>query len=272
MLDLTRVTITCFAGSYAIALGLEVIRLLFRAPARWAATMVFLSAGLLTHTAYLWTRFRASGSDVPLSSWYDWCLMAAWVLVAAYGGLLVRQPRFAVGLFVLPLVLALIGVAFYVRDLTPFPKADALRRWGTFHGVTLLIGTVGVTLAFAAGLMYSVQSYRLKHHFAPQGLRLPSLEWLQRFVKESLFAATGFLALGLLSGIVLNLGRSAKVGWTDPVVLSSGVLFAWLLVMCVFEYVYKPARQGLKVTYLTWASFAFLAMAIAAALLGEHAS
>ena len=42
--------------------------------------------------------------------------------------------------------------------------------------------------------------------------------------------------------------------------------------MTTFESVYKPARQGRKVAYLTLASFIFLLLALGLVLAGEHAS
>jgi hypothetical protein len=104
-----------------------------------------------------------------------------------------------------------------------------------------------------------------------QGLRLPSLEWLQRFNREALWTSTICLAIGLLCGIVLNFLRGADgVLWNDPVVISSGVLFLWLVAVTVFESFYKPARQGRKVAYLTMASFVFLGLALLFVLFGGH--
>ena len=40
----------------------------------------------------------------------------------------------------------------------------------------------------------------------------------------------------------------------------------------LFNALYKPARRGRKIAYLTVANFAFLLFALAAALWGKHAS
>ena len=40
----------------------------------------------------------------------------------------------------------------------------------------------------------------------------------------------------------------------------------------VFEFFYKPARQGRKVAYLTVASFIFLALVLVVVILGRHAA
>lgn len=279
MFSIFNITITCFAASYAVCLALESSRLVFQARIRHPLIVLMTVAGLFAHSTYLVAAFRdqvASGSVAPLSNWHDFCLLAALVLVGAYLGWTLRRPQNNVGLFVLPPVLGLIGLAVLFQTSAPFPRDDALIVWRMIHGLTLLVGTVAVTLGFTTGLMYLVQSYRLKHKMLPRrGLRLPSLEWLQRFNAESLIVSTGMLAIGLISGVVLNLLRrsaAAGVAWTDPVVLSSALLFAWLACMTVFETVYKPARQGRKVAYLTMASFLFLLLALGLVLTGEHAS
>ena len=178
------------------------------------------------------------------------------------------------GLFFLPVVLILIAVAYVFRDQAAFPRDRALRMWGVAHGLMLLLGTIAVSFGFAAGLMYLVQSWRLKHHVPPRaGLKLPSLEWLQTVNKQSLVYSSCFIALGLLAGIVLNAVRGVAVPWTDSVVLSSALLLVWLLAATIFEWLYKPAQQGRKVAYLTVASFLFLALVMAVLFAGgsEHA-
>jgi cell division protein FtsW (lipid II flippase) len=122
--------------------------------------------------------------------------------------------------------------------------------------------------------MYLAQSYRLKNKLPPrEGFRLPSLEWLQRSSEGSLVVSSSLLAIGLLAGIVLNLiqhgYRSDALPWTDPVVVSSGVLLLWLVIVLVFSFLYKPARQGRKVAYLTFASFVFLLMVLVIVLTGN---
>lgn len=265
------VQVFCFAASYTVTLALEVTRLFFRASMRMVVATGFATAGLLAHTLYLFSEARrASGTEgePPLSSWHHWCLLAAWVLVATYLAMAVTRPRNALGLFILPLVFVLIGVAWWFPSLrSPFPRTQAFHYWSIVHGVALLLGTVVVMLGFVAGLMYLVQSYRLKHKLAPrQGLQLPSLEWLQRMNEDSFVLSSCLLAAGLVSGVVMNMIRHAQdapaLPWTDPVMWTSGALFLWLVAASVFNLVYKPARQGRKVAYLTVASFIFLGFAL----------
>jgi hypothetical protein len=275
---LSGISITCFAASYAVTLALEVSRLFFRLRVRWIIMILFAAAGLFAHTAYLsiLTQTELQGTGVtPLSHWYDWCLLAAWVLAALYLAFAARHRENTVGIFLLPLVLALIGAGYAVRNTPPFAREQALSYWGVFHGIMLLLGTVAAALGFAAGIMYLLQSYRLKHKLLPrQGFRLPSLEWLQKLNRRSLLLSTFLLALGLVAGLALNLIRQSSqrgtIAWTDPVVLSSGMLFLWLATATLFESLYKPAREGRKVAYITLASFVFLGLVLCLVLRGQH--
>jgi len=272
----SHVHVVCFFTSYAIALGLEISRLFFRMPVRLLVMLGFAALGLVMHTAYLW--HRAATGAAPLSSWHDWFLIASWVLATAYLALGASRPQANVGLFLLPLVFALTAVAWMFPPNASFSAAWARDAWAIAHGVMLLLGTVAVSLGFAAGLMYLVQSWRLKHHVSPRaGLKLPSLEWLQAINKQSLIFSSCFIALGLFAGIIMNSvearGSRPSLPWTDSVVITSAVLLAWLLAATLFEWLYKPAQQGRKVAYLTVASFLFLALVMAMLLAGgsKHA-
>jgi len=269
---LSGISLMCFSASYAVALALEASRLFFRMPVRLIFILGFTLAGLVAHTLYLVYRAQTGVVGLPLSTWYDWYLMASWILAASYLAIVIRKPQTNVGMFMLPLVEVLIGLAYLFRDYDPFQRSQAVQIWGMAHGFMLLLGTVSVSLGFIAGLMYLVQSYRLKHKLTPRpGLKLPSLEWLQSVNKQALGYSAFCIALGLIAGVVLNMIRSGqtRVPWTDPVIVTSFLLLVWLLSASVFEWVYKPAQQGRKVAYLTVASFVFLAMVMALFVLGK---
>ena len=261
-----NIQIICFAASYTLALVLEISRLFFRSGVRGAVMLGFAGAGLVAHTWFLAIR-ASSTAAVPLSSWYDWFLVAAWILVIAYLYLVYYHPLNPIGLFVLPLVLGLIGFANLMGDV-PFPRSQA--AWAVIHGTSLLGGIVVVLIGFVSGLMYLVQAGRLKRKQLPaQGLRLPSLEWSGRINIRSIVVSTLFLGVGVLSGLILNVINSRKgnsdaaLPWDDPVVLSTGVLFGWLVAATVFNACYRPAREGRKIAYLTVVTFVFLLMVLA---------
>ena len=182
-----------------------------------------------------------------------------------------KRPGF--GVFLLPLVLGLIGLAVLLPNEPVFQKAQVARVIGTAHGLGLLLGTVTVLLGFSAGLMYLLQSYRLKHKVAASArFKLPSLEYLQAANERSLVYSSIFLLFGIFMGLVLNLAiaqrNEASLPWTDPTVVMSALLAAWLAAAWLFASLYRPVKHSRKVAYLTVASFVALAMTLAIALFG----
>ena len=254
-------------------MALEISRLFFRVAVRWVIILGLTAAGLFAHAIYVWLEIRSGleAGAVPLADWHAWCVVAALAIAAFYFALAVRRPQNNIGIFLLPLVLALVVTAALVKDTSSFSAQQAFSLWGIIHGSALLAGTVIMALGCATGVMYLVQSRRLKKKLAPrQGLRLPSLEWLQRYNSHCLFFSTVLLAIGLFAGVIMNTIR--KLPLEEGVVISSAVLLCWLISVLLFEYFYKPARQGRKVAYLTVASFVFLAMVLGVVIFGQHAA
>ena len=79
---MSGISITCFAASYATALALAVSRLFFRSSIRGAIMLAFAAAGLIAQTLFLGYR-AAAAQSTPLSSEFDWYLVAAWALAAS---------------------------------------------------------------------------------------------------------------------------------------------------------------------------------------------
>ena len=260
---MTKISLSCFAFSYAIAMILEISRLFFRAPVRILIIIGLTIAGIFAHTVYLWLKFQKDFSGgTPMSSWYDWCLMVSLAVAITYAIIAIKKNENSVGIFFLPLILLLILVALFVKNQEAFTQSEATNVWAVTHGISLLLGTSAMIVAFIAGVMYLVHAFRLKKKLPPRsGFRLPSLEWLQQCNRQSLFYATGLIAAGLVSGVIMNALKSTEnqtgIPWSDSVIISSGVLLVWLVTVTVFEAVYKPARQGRKIAYLTLASFVF---------------
>lgn len=273
---LAGISITCFAASYTVALVLEITRLFFRSGVRGALMVGFASAGLLAHALYLGYRATVEHT-APLSSEFDWYLLAAWLLTAIYLYLTIFHQHTMFGVFVLPFVLGLIAVAAWSADRTPFGVTHAARVWGQIHGVFLMLGTVAVVIGCAGGAMCLLQSYRLKHKRQPSvGLKLPSLEWLERLNSRAIWVSVVMIALGFLSGVVLNLVNHrlemSKLPWSDPIIWSSALLLGWVVVAAGFSSLYRPARTGRKVAYLTLVSFVFLLLMVLVRVLlpSEH--
>ena len=278
---LYKITITCFAASYLVVLGLEISRICFKANFRRPLLIGFAVAGLFAHTVYLFAQelLEVDSSGVWLSNWTAWCFAASWVLAAAYLWVSLRKHESVVGLFLMPVVILLIATGVVLINGPSFSVSEAKTGWNLIHGYSLLLGTVSVALGFVFGLVYLIQANRLKRKIPQSELfRLPSLEWLQICCERSLLTSLLLLAVGLKSGLAMNLltspaeeASSIKVAWTDPVVWSSAILFLWLLMITVFNSFYQPVNKGRKIAYLVVCCFLFLIFELAIVWIAGHA-
>lgn len=251
----------CYLG----VLGLESIQVGRRGERSERIIFGLLLAGIVLHTGYIWSRATQAAVS-PLSSPHDWYMLAAWLSSIVAAVLVVNRPGTAIGLFLMPVVLGLIGIA-YIADRDPFAPVRASRLWGNLHGGFLLLGTVAILIGFAAGMMYVVQSYRLKRKRSPlRGPLLPSLEWLEKVNSRALAISALLICAGFLSGIVLNRIKAShdqgSLPWHDPIVVSSAAMLAWVLAAELFRLTSRTARRGRKVAYLTLATFLFLAVCL----------
>ncbi len=278
---LFKISITCFAASYLVVLLLEIARLFTDAKFNKYMRTGFAAAGLFAHTVYLicQSQFQFDSQGIWLGSWFGWCLWTAWLLSAAYLWISIRQHQSVIGLFVIPVVMILIRLGIWFGSENQFTASQSRTVWYTIHGISLLMGTAVVALGFIFGVVYLVQANRLKRKLPQTKFRLPSLEWLQRSSERSLFASAILLALGLISGIAINQVQTDVTGqaqgviaWSDPVIWSSGILFAWLFAATTFNLFYRPARQGRKVAYLVVTSFLFLILELGIVWWAGHAS
>jgi hypothetical protein len=239
-----------------------------------AALIGAAAAGILAHTLYL-AYYAAQTRALPASTPAEWLILAGWVLAVVYVAALFYLPRAPTGVVLLPIVLGLV-IGSHWASTEPLAPERTFLVWGMLHGIVLLLGTVAVCVGFLAGVMYLVQSYGLKHVRSPMnGLRLPSLEWLEHVNSRTLGLSVVLIALGFMSGLVMSVtthrDQAAYLLWTDPVVLSLAAMLLWLIAAEVFRLVYPAARRGRKVAYLTLASFGFLVIALASLTLLDTA-
>lgn len=262
-MDLTRITVFCFTASYAVALALEAVSAWRRFGVHRPVLLGFAGAGLFAHAAYLVV--RAQEVTPPLSSPADWCLLAGLVLAAIYTVVAFLSPRQAIGVFLLPVVLGLIGLA-RIASKVPIAPERASQFWGQTHSWLLILATVTVTIGFLAGLMYLIKSWRLKHKLPPaSAFRLPALETLERVNSRSLGLSVWLVAGGFVSGMILvRIAGDDSAGHSRAVVVSLSAMLGWLVAVEVFRLLYPAARRGRKVAYLTVASFVFLAITLVA--------
>lgn len=259
-----RLSVLCFAGTYALALACDITRFAVRGAARWYATVALTAIGWLVQTAYLGNRAWTL-RELPVGTVFESLLVLAWILVAIDLYLEVRSPRpLAVGLFLLPLVLGVLAVAANAPRQS-WTRTGWENFWGTVHGLFLLAGAVCTVVAFAAGMMYLIQADRLRHK-RPQrlGVALPSLEQSERWNRGAITLAFPLLTFGFFIGVALMVAARRSGGidlsWTDPKVISTGAF--WLVFALLLHARYRPEWRGTRVMVLTAVAFAFLTFAM----------
>ncbi|HEY6565665.1 MAG TPA: hypothetical protein VIY86_14345, partial [Pirellulaceae bacterium] len=181
-----------FSASYAVAWVLEWVRAFFRTSLPLVASSLFVAVGIAVHSAYVTFHIQDAwqARKLPLASWSHWCVLAAWVLALVCLSWKLLRPRTSSGFFVLPLILGLIFTARIVDNDLAFTTSGTSSGSGIVHGLSLLLGIVATHLGCVTGTMYLIQSRRLKRKLPTgHGLRLPSLEWLERATETALFCS-----------------------------------------------------------------------------------
>ncbi len=272
---LSGVTVSCFLLSYLVVLLMEASRIVLKVPGRNLLLIGMLFAGLLAHSIFLVNQVSweglAGAKPHLLSNWFEWLVLGAWGLALAALILTVRNPNGAMGLFLIPMVLALIGLALLLRDSPSFQPETTLNLLRAIHGVSLLVSTMFIAFGSAFGLMYLVQSHRLKTRRQKNAkFQLPTLEFLQSMNRLSLFASATGLAIGLISGVIRNLNSQGHIAWLSGSIVFPFALFVWVLMAALLEFASRGKLGGRKSAYLVIANFIFLAIVLAMLFYSSH--
>ena len=261
-----RVTVFCFFASYGVAFLLEMAQLLRPRPALRLLGTGFGAAGLLAQTIFL------AVQRPELASRYGSLLFLAWIVAVFYLYGTLHHRRIAWGLFVLPLLLGLIGLAVLLgREpasseeswLVRLFSFEGERFWVALHLGLLLLAAVGTFVGFFASVMYLVHARRLKSKSLPgQGPKLLSLERLEEMNRRAIVLAFPLLTAGVVIGMALLAQSSTPVrSWADPRVLAAIALW---LVFAVLLYVrYSLHVRGRRVAILTIVAFVLLVVTLA---------
>lgn len=189
---------------------------------------IAVTAGFTTHTLFLAVRGIAGGY-FPVSNYFEALSFFAWAVVLLY---LLVQIRFKIpilGAFTIPIpFLVLLYSINFRRAWAPLPE-NLRSVWLLVHVLAAFVGYAGAVLAFAAGLMYLLQSRALKRQklSGPIFQRLPSLDLLDRLLTLSLQVGFPGLTLALISGMAWAL-TIWQTNWIfDPKVVMT--VFLWVI-------------------------------------------
>ena len=121
------------------------------------------SAGVLAHTVALIARTIGAGR-LPFSNQYEFALSFAWGIVVSFLILYAIYRFGAIGAFVLPLAILVMGYAS-LQSKTVRPLMPALQSmWLTFHVGTAILSYGSFALGCAISVIYLIDSKRSEEH------------------------------------------------------------------------------------------------------------
>jgi ABC-type uncharacterized transport system permease subunit len=159
-----------------------------------------LAAGLAVHAGAL-AAYVVEWGELPLVGLGP--SLSSLAFLVGLGMLIVATLGHAgtVGLVLVPVVALLTGVAVAVRVVPAGEPMAFEGAWFALHVVFAFVGYAGLTIAFAAGLMYLLQFKQLKSkHFGAIFRFFPPLDTLDRLGWTGLLIGFPFLTLSLLLG------------------------------------------------------------------------
>jgi ABC-type uncharacterized transport system permease subunit len=268
---MSNVSVFCFLASYFVTGLLEASRLWGKYTISRLVLKLFGVAGFVAHTWYLVNRSQETTLPPLLSSTHDWLLVLAWLAVLLYLFLTTIDRDLAIGLFLMPVVLALIGAAYFVGQVpNQLVSANVLAQearhgWAMLHATLLVLGMAGGVIALVVGMMYLVQHHRLKRkQTMTEGVTLPSLGRLARINWWAVMISIPLLTLGMAVGVGLGiwtLQGPSPLRFSDPVIVIYGA--SWLVMIGFFIWLLTTKRpQDRQIASLTIWSFSFLLVSI----------
>jgi cytochrome c-type biogenesis protein CcsB len=239
--------------------------LLRRSEALSNVSLAITAAGFISHTVALVIRMVEVSSTVPPSfsdalSFFSWMIILVFVLVEF------RHRIHVLGSFMVPLALVSLVSSAALPETVPTLQPVFKTLW--FHVTLSMLGTVGFTVAFVAGVMYLIQDRLLKSkQFNVLYSKLPALDFLDHLNQQSIVLGFPLLTLGIVTGAIsAEFARGSYVSWNPEQI--------WALVTWVFYFVVLLGRltvgwRAKRAAYLTVIGFACVILTLVGVVLKE---
>ncbi len=241
---------------YAAAFIGYVLHFARRTPVSGRLATTMIAAATLAHTFTIGMRTMELG-QVPVFDATSAISMFVWLLAVAYLYTEVTTDERAMGVFILPLVLALQAIPAFKAD--PDIHSPVLR--GPLFGVhvsSLLFAYASFALACMIGITYVLLFKEIKtKHLGVFYARLPSLQVLDQMNQRAIVVGWVFLTVGLVAGVLFAVQTKAPaMSIEDP------KIFVALICWAVYSFELFAARRigwgGRRTAYLSALGFAIV--------------
>ncbi len=195
----------------------------FRRVALGRAGAACLFAGGGFQTVGIGIRWDLAG-HVPLSNMFEYASAMSWMAVVSFGLILWRYRKLVIGVFVAPLVFALVVAASLLpKDITQQLVPALQSYWLTIHVSLAALGEGAFAVAFAVSIMYLVTA-RLG---GGGQRRLPSPELLDEINYRAIAIGYPLFTIGALFAGAIWAHNAWGAFWSwDP--KEVGSLIIWL--------------------------------------------
>lgn len=251
--------------AYALAFAAYAVHFSRRHPAAGRAATALLVAATLIHTFVIGMQTMEAG-HVPFAGATQAISTFVWVLALAYLYTEVTTDERGLGIFILPIVVALqVLPATQPPGIEPrSPVLDSPLFW--IHVSAMLGAYASFGLAAVIGVTYVLQFKEIKakhlHYFFT---RLPSLQVLDVMNSRAVFIGWVLMSAGLLSG-AMWIGQAQTIAPEDPRVqamsLADPKIFVALISWVVYTFALVARRtigwRGKRSAYLSAVGFAIV--------------
>jgi ABC-type transport system involved in cytochrome c biogenesis permease subunit len=249
---------------YIVALGAYVWHFVQRQPTVGRAATTLLVLATLVHTFVIGMQTMDVG-HVPITNPSSAISTFVWMLALAYLYTEMTTDERAMGVFILPMLVALQALPAFQPGVEP--RAEVLQ--GPLFGVhvsSLIFAYASFALACVIGITYvllfkEIKAKQLGFFYA----RLPSLQILDSMNQRAIVVGWVFLTLGMIAGAVWTPQARAYAA-ADPRVqamsLQDPKIFVALVCWAVYSFEVFAARRigwgGRRAAYLSALGFAIV--------------
>ena len=251
---------------YVAALITYVLHFGRRNPAVGKTATTVLVAGVLAHTFVIGMQTMEAG-HVPITDASTAISTFVWLLALAYLYTEMTTEERAMGVFILPLLVALQTIP----ALNPGVEQRSAVLQGPLFGIhvsSLLFAYASFALACVIGITYVLLFKEIKaKHLGIFYARLPSLQVLDRMNQRAVAIGWIFLTIGMMAGVVFTAqARAIPAAAGDPRVqamsLGDPKIFVALVCWAVYSFEAFAARRmgwgGRRTAYLSALGFSIV--------------
>ena len=249
---------------YAAALVAYIWHFTWRDPTVGRTATTLLVAAALTHTFVIGMVTMQVG-HIPVAGPTSAISTFVWLLALAYLYTEMTTDERAMGVFILPLLVAL-AVIPVVRPGIDEPAAVLQGPLFGIHVSSLLFAYASFAIACVIGITYALLFKEIKaKHLGFFYARLPSLQVLDRMNQQAIVIGWFFLTVGIIAGVVWA-AQAREYHAVDPRVAAMSLqdpkIFVALVCWAVYSFELFAARRigwgGRRTAYLSALGFAIV--------------